>query len=81
MDAIEKLLRKIDQKERMRLERAIARLARGDLHGLPVIKISNTEFYRLRVGRLRIIFHHDTRGGGYLVDNVRLRNESTYKDL
>lgn len=81
MDAIEKLLRKIDRKECVKLERAIERLVNGDHRGLSVIKISNTEFYRLRVGRFRIIFHRDIKRGGYLIDNVRLRNENTYKNL
>ncbi len=81
MDAIEKLLRKVDRKERMKLEQAITRLARGDLRGFSVTKIAHAEFYRLRVGRFRIIFHRDMKDGGCLIDSVRLRNESTYKNL
>ncbi len=80
MDAIEKLFRRVDLKERLRLEQAIARIVRGDLRGFLAIKIVGTEFYRLRVGRFRIIFHRDLQKG-YLIDNVRLRNENTYKNL
>lgn len=80
MDTIEKLLRKIDRKERIKLEWAIERLVRGDFRGLRITKVENTAFYRLRVGRFRIIFHRDTQGD-YMIDHVRLRNEGTYRNL
>lgn len=79
MDKIEKLLRKISQKDRQRITKFIAALVGGEKPGLDIIKIVNSDFYRLKAGHYRIIFHYENNE--VIIDAVRLRNEDTYKDL
>ena len=79
MRKIEKLLDKLNKKERMSLLEAIKSLFSETAERLDVKKIKSTNFYRLRTGRFRIIFHHD--GEKIIVDDIRIRNENTYKDF
>lgn len=79
MDKIEKLLRKIGQKDRQRIFKLIEALLENRLAGLDTIKISNSDFYRLKSGSFRIIFHYEN--DEVIIDAVRLRNEKTYKNL
>lgn len=76
MDKIEKLLKKIDKKQREKLFNIIKKLLSKDAKGLDIKKIKNTEFYRLRSGRFRIIFHKEK---DIVIDNIRFRDENTYK--
>ena len=78
MDKIEKLLRKVTFKNRQRLIEILELLAAGNKR-LNVLKIKNTDFYCLRAGRFRIIFHYESKE--VIIDSVKLRNESTYKGL
>lgn len=77
MDKIQKLLRKISIKDRKKLLMIIEKLAVGQISGFDVKKIINTDFYRLRSGRFRIIFHKDKNE--IIIDGIKLRNEKTYK--
>ena len=77
MDKIAKLLKKINAKERAELLALIERLVAND-RTLPVIKLKNTDFYRLRYKNFRIIFHKD---GEVVIDSIKMRNENTYKNL
>jgi len=79
MDKIEKLLRKINKKDRQRLIEIIEKLLTNTRKGLGVKKIKNTDFYRLRSGRFRIIFHFEGKSKEVVIDSVKLRDESTYK--
>ena len=79
MDKIEKLLRKIGRKDQERLLELVEKLARGEIKELQVQKVKNSDFYRLRSGRFRIIFHYEEKD--IVVDSLRLRNENTYKRL
>ncbi len=79
MDKIEKLLRKISKSDRKRLLEIINLLLEGKKAGLNIQKIKNTDFYRLRSGRFRIIFHLDGQNKEVVVDSIKLRNENTYK--
>ncbi len=76
MDKIEKLLKKISQKDREKLLCIIEELLTGRKKGLNIQKIKNSDFYRLRFGRFRIIFHYE---GETIIDSIKLRNENTYK--
>ncbi len=76
MDKIEKLLRKISKKDRDRLLEIVKRLVGGD-KTLRFEIIKNTDFYRIRSGRFRIIFHK--KGDEFIIDGIRMRNESTYE--
>ena len=78
MRKIEKLLSRLNKKERIFLLEAIKTLFSETAERLDVKKIKSTSFYRLRAGRFRIIFHRD--GEKIIVDDIRIRNENTYKD-
>ncbi len=77
MDRIEKLLRKISKKDREKLFGIIDRLLNGEKKGLNIKKLKGAEFYRLRSGRFRIIFHYE--GKEIIIDSIKLRDENTYK--
>ena len=79
MDKIEKLLRKINKKERERLLDIIKKLIKKDTKDLNIRKIKNTDFYRLRSGRFRIIFHFGEKET--FIDSIKLRDEKTYKKM
>ena len=79
MNKIEKFLKKISSKESIVLEDKIFDLMCGKLADLNIIKIQGTSFYRIKVGRYRIIFYYmDTK---IVIKDIRLRNENTYKKL
>jgi len=79
MDKIEKLLRKISQKNREQLLVIISKLLAGQKNSLDIKKIQSTDFYRLRSGRFRIIFHYEGRSKEIIIDSIKLRDENTYK--
>ncbi|MDA3840280.1 MAG: type II toxin-antitoxin system RelE/ParE family toxin [Patescibacteria group bacterium] len=78
MNNIEKLLKKISKKDREKLLEIIKRLLSGDKK-LKSIKIKNSDFYRLRYGDYRIIFHKES--GILVIDSIRMRGDNTYKNL
>ncbi|MBU0596712.1 type II toxin-antitoxin system RelE/ParE family toxin [Patescibacteria group bacterium] len=77
MDKIEKLLRKISKKQREFLLGVIKKLLSGKNEGLDIKKLKDTDFYRLRSGRFRIIFHKENNE--IIIDGIKLRDENTYK--
>ena len=79
MDKIEKLFKKITKKERDELNNILAVLKKGETARLDIQKIKSSQYYRLRVMRFRIIFHYED--GEFKFDDIRLRNEKTYKNL
>jgi len=76
MNKIEKLLRKINKKNRERLLKLILKLLQDNKKGLNIKKLINTDFYRLRSGRFRIIFHYENKE--IIIDSIKLRDENTY---
>ncbi|MBI4090899.1 MAG: hypothetical protein HY422_02645 [Candidatus Komeilibacteria bacterium] len=78
MNKIEKLFRKISAQDRERLLMLIQKLAAGELRGLDIVKIKNTNFFRVRSGTFRLIFHRE-KNGDVIVDSIRMRNEKTYQ--
>lgn len=79
MDKIEKLFRKISPKDRAALKSLIEELLLGKkVSG--VKKLEGSEFFRLRKGNFRIIFHYD-QSKRAIIDSVRLRQEDTYKNF
>jgi mRNA-degrading endonuclease RelE of RelBE toxin-antitoxin system len=78
MNEIEKLLRKISKKDRERLLEIVEKLVRGD-KTLRFEKIKNTDFYRIRSGKFRIIFHKEN--SEFVIDGIKMRNENTYERL
>ena len=79
MRKIDKLLDKLNKKERMSLLEAIKSLFSETAERLDVKKIKSTNFYRLQTGRFRIIFHRN--GEKIIIDDIRIRNENTYKNF
>lgn len=79
MKKIEKLLRKIEKKDRIKLLEAIERLIQGKRQGLNIKKLTNSNFYRLRSGHFRIIFHYFKKE--IIIDSIKLKKEDTYKNL
>jgi mRNA-degrading endonuclease RelE of RelBE toxin-antitoxin system len=77
MDKIQKLFLKISQPDRQRLLFIIEKLINKDHHGLNIIEIKNTNFYRIRSGKFRIIYHQENQE--IIIDAIRTRNEKTYK--
>lgn len=77
MDHIEKLFRKINADERALLTDISKKLIGGETAGLNLTKLSGSDFYRLRKGVFRIIFHYENKVP--IIDSIRLKNEKTYR--
>ena len=82
MDSIEKLLARIPKKHRLQVVEALECLS--DLicrETLQAEKLSGSKsLYRARVGRYRILFHINDENQA-IVDDIRPRNERTYRDI
>ena len=78
MNKIEKLLRRISKKDRENLLSVLNSILGTDKK-LKIIKIKNTDFFRVRCGQFRIIFHKEK--GEIIIDSIKSRNENTYKNL
>jgi mRNA-degrading endonuclease RelE of RelBE toxin-antitoxin system len=78
MNKIEKLLLKISEKDRINLLRVLEIIVSGG-DNLRIIKIKNTDFFRVRFKQFRIIYHEEN--GEVIIDSIKLRNENTYKNL
>jgi mRNA-degrading endonuclease RelE of RelBE toxin-antitoxin system len=78
MDELKKLFRKLTAKERAQLKRYSNEL-QHDPAGFNVVKLKGSDFYRARKGRWRFIFHYE--GKAVVLDNIRLRDEKTYRDV
>ncbi len=79
MNKIEKLLRKASKKDRQRLLEVIMVLRSGVAIGLKVKKLAGSHFYRVRVGKYRVVFSMDMHNKTVVIEAIRLRNEGTYK--
>lgn len=78
MNQIEKLLRKISKKDREKLLKIITLILNGDKK-IKILSIKNTDFFRVRSGCFRIIFHKEKNE--VIIDSIKMRNENTYKNL
>jgi len=78
MDKIKKLFLKINKSDRKKLLNCIQKLTQKDKN-LNILKIKNTNFYRLRSGKFRIIFHKEKNE--IIIDSIKFRRENTYKNL
>ena len=80
MDKIAKLFLKISKKDKAKLRQIVIQLQdKKYWKSLNVTKLKNSDLYRLRSGNFRIIFHKDKNST--IIDSIKLRNESTYKNL
>lgn len=78
MNKIEKLLKKISKKDRETLLIVIEELLmQKNISHLKPIKLAGLDFYRIRKGNFRIIFHKE--GDDAVIDSIKMRNDNTYK--
>ena len=77
MKKYEKLLRKLSGKNRDLVIGAINQLIAGNIAGLDILKLKEN-VYRTRIGNYRIFFHYEL--DRVAVDDIRRRNERTYRD-
>ena len=78
MDHIAKLFKKISKKDRESLKSLVLLLQNAkERKKLNIKKLQNSDFYRVRKGRFRIIFHIDKNS--VVIDSIKLKNENTYK--
>jgi len=78
MDELEKLFRRLTKKERQQLQEYSIEL-QGNSNSFNVTKLKGSDFYRARKGRWCFIFHYE--GKDIVIDNIRLRDEKTYRDV
>ena len=80
MDKIEKLFRKISKKNRTALL-IISKALKKSPQSLSrhITKVKDSDFYRLKKGKFRIIFHYEKKE--VIIDSILLRNEKTYKSV
>lgn len=80
MDALSKLLRKVSEKDRLRLFELLHEIKDPQSRKmLDIKKLSGGEFYRARKGIFRATYHFETER--IVIDSVRFRNEKTYRDF
>ena len=80
MDKIQKALAKLPKKYQADFQFLLIRLLSRDFLGLDVVRLKGQpNLYRLKHGRLRIIF--SIRKEELRVLQVGLRSEKTYKDI
>ncbi|MFH1187899.1 MAG: type II toxin-antitoxin system RelE/ParE family toxin [bacterium] len=79
MNEIEKLFRKISKKDRVALQNVIENLL-NKKQNTNIKKLQGSDFYRIRKGNFRIIFHYDLKKE-IIIDSIRVRNENTYKNF
>jgi mRNA-degrading endonuclease RelE of RelBE toxin-antitoxin system len=78
MDRIEKLLRRIPKKDRLKIEEDLQHLFHRDFHTLDRDKLKGHKHtYRIRTGNYRIIYDDD--GKTIILKAIKRRNEGTYK--
>ena len=80
VDHIEKYLRKLRDKESIMCEKIILDIYADQIDPYDVKKLSGyKDLYRIRKGKIRIIFRKDNRFGNAIL-KVSDRNENTYKE-
>ena len=77
MNKIEKFLKKLSSAERKEIQEIISRIVGGKYENMDMQKMSGyVSRYRVRKGRIRIIFTlHDY---GAVIEKVDFRNDNTY---
>jgi len=78
MHKIDKFLSKLDAERRVKVLAVLLQIRSGDFQGLNLRKLKVVgPLYRVRVGRVRIIFEMDT--DGIRPVDIDFRNDNTYK--
>ncbi len=80
MDKIEKALQKLSDKERALIKSMLEKLQSNKVQGLNIAKLKGySDIYRLRKGKLRIIFR--TRDGIIYLLKIDRRSDATYNEF
>lgn len=81
MDEIDKEIKKLSSKEKENLKSILKSLKSWPWKGLNVQKLKGTDkIFRVKKGRLRVIFRLESQGNIYLL-KVERRSDDTYKDF
>ena len=77
MNKLDKFLLKLDKKVRVAIEKTLQQIISGDILALDVKKLKGKEnIYRIRAGRVRIIFKDSKEGNK--IQSISFRDENTY---
>ncbi len=79
MNKIKKFLNKINKKERAALLKKIKLLEKRKIDDLDIKKIQTSNLYRLRVGKIRVIFRYSD--SLFKILFIGWRDDNTYKKL
>jgi len=77
MNKLDKFLSKLDNKNRLILEKVISLIAINEFSTLDLKKLKgSSDKYRVRIGKIRIIFEHTKTGNN--IQNISYRDDNTY---
>lgn len=80
MNQIEKLLKKLSNKERKLVKNVVTQIVSNNLVGLDVKKlVGSLDLFRARKGNVRIIFSKEKTNISII--SIQRRNEKTYKKI
>ena len=80
MKKLEKSLKRLSPKETKAVEKVVEKLTKREWTGLDVVKLKGTtDVFRVRVGRLRVIFRQRAKEVDILV--IESRSEKTYRNF
>lgn len=80
MDRIDKALNKLSSKERDSVKIIMRLIQEGQFSGLNLVKLKGNDYiYRVRKGKIRIIFSNFENNIKILV--IERRNDNTYNDF
>jgi len=80
MDKIQKALERLNEKERKQIKKLITQIQAGFFKNLDIKKLKGRDdIYRVRKGKLRIIYRADKEGQIFILAMER-RSEKTYKN-
>ncbi len=79
MDKIKKLFKKLSKIEKEEITYVLTLLATNNLVDLDIKKVINTDYWRTKSGRYRILFKKENNEN--IVYEIRRRDENTYKNL
>lgn len=78
MDKIEKALSRLNNKEKKIVKSILQQLLRKDFKNLNIKKLKGrNDIYRVRKGKMRIIYHTDNSGKIYIL-TIQKRSDTTY---
>lgn len=80
MDKIQKVLRRLNGKEKKVVKPLLAKILTGQLEGLDVLKLSgHKDIYRVKKGSWRVIYQ--LVGKETILLTIERRSEKTYRDF